>query len=134
MAILADLLSLSGADGLASTIVLLADLPPILEETVSRMLTGRPDLELVRGTSDRVISSAVAAGAPVVVVARSDPTNLASIDPYLAQASNVSVVAVALDWSSTCTHEFKSTRQSVDDVSAEQIVTAISDAATRRGR
>jgi hypothetical protein len=121
---------------LASTIVLLADLPPMLEDMVSRVLKGRSDLEVVRGSStgSRVISSAVATGAPVVVVARSDPADLASIDPYLAEASNVSVVAVALDGASACTHEFKPTRQAIDDVSAEQILTAISDAATRRGR
>ncbi len=121
---------------MASTIVLLADLPPMLEDMVSSVLKGRPDLQVVSGNSNgsRVISSAMAAGAPVVVVARSDPADLSSIDPYLAEAANVSVVAVALDGASACTHAFKPTQQPIDDVSAEQILTAIADAATGRGR
>ncbi|MBR0820210.1 hypothetical protein [Bradyrhizobium liaoningense] len=121
---------------MASTIVLLADLPPMLEDMVSSVLKGRSDLQVVRGTSkgSRLINSAIAAGAPVVVVARSDPADLASIDPYLAEASNVSVVAVALDGASACTHAFKPTRKPIDDVSAEQILSAITDAAAGRGQ
>jgi hypothetical protein len=81
------------------------------------------------GTGCKLINAAVDAGAPVVVVARRNPADLSSIDPYLANAANVSVVAVALDGTSACLHAFKPARQNIEDVSADQIFTTIASAA-----
>jgi hypothetical protein len=111
--------------------VLLADLPPLIEDMMSSILKERPDLRVIRGTTNncKLIDAAVAAGASVVVVARRNPVDRESIDPHLANAGNVSVVALALDGTSACLHAFKPTGQRLDDVSAEQILTAIAGAA-----
>jgi len=124
-----------GSPDLPITTVLLADLPPMLEDMMSSVLKGRSDLRVIRGaTNDRkLINDAAAAGASVVVVARRNPVDLESIDPYLANAANVSVVALALDGTSACLHAFKPTGQLLEDVSAEQIFTAI-EAAAPMGR
>jgi hypothetical protein len=113
------------------TTVLLADLPPMLEDMMSSVLAERSDVQVIRGTTNdrKLIDAAVAAGTPVVVVARRNPVDLVSIDPYLASAANVSVVALALDGTSACLHAFKPTGQRFEDVSAEQILTAIVGAA-----
>jgi hypothetical protein len=105
----------------------------MLEDMVSSVLKGRSNIDVIRGTQSgcKLINAAVDAGAPVVVVARRNPSDLASIDPYLANAANVSVVALTLDGTSACLHAFKAVGQRLDDVSAEQILTAITDAAER---
>jgi hypothetical protein len=112
------------------TTVLLADLPPMLEDMMSSVLKERPDLRVIRGTtnSSKLIDAGVAAGASVVVVARRNPTDLESIDPYMANAANVAVVALALDGTSACQHVLKPTGQRFDDVSAEQLLTVIAGA------
>jgi len=114
--------------------VLLADLPPMLEDMMSSVLKECSGLRVIRGAANatnngKLIDAAVAAGASVVVVARRDPTDLGSIDSYLANAANVSVVALALDGASACLHAFTPTGQRLDDVSAEQILRAIAGAA-----
>ncbi len=111
--------------------VLLAGLPPLLEEMVRNVLAGHFTLCTDRETSgDRnLIHAAVDAGAPVVVVARRNPSDLATIDPYLAKAANVSVVAVALDGTSACLHAFRPIGHSIEDVSADQIFSTIASAA-----
>ena len=112
--------------------VLLADLPPMIEDMMSSVLKERSDLRVIRGTTSnrKLIDAAVAAGASVVVVARRNPVDCMSIDPYLANAANVAVIALAFDGTSACLHAFKPTRQRLDDVSAEQILTAIAGAAS----
>ena len=127
--------SLLGAPDLPLTTVLLADLPPLLEDIMSSVLKERSDLRVIRGAMNdrKLINDAVVAGASVVVVARRNPVDLESIDPYLANAANVSVVALALDGTSACLHAFKPTGQLLEDVSAEQIFTAI-EAAAPMGR
>ncbi len=111
--------------------VLLADLPPMIEDMMLSVLKERPDLRVVRGTTNncKLVDAAVAAGASVVVVARRNPADRESIDPCLANAANVSVVALALDGTSACLHAFKLTGLRFDDVSAEQILTLIAGAA-----
>jgi DNA-binding NarL/FixJ family response regulator len=112
---------------LPPTVVLLADLAPMLEDTMSSVLKERSDLRVIRGATNNreFVNAAVAAGASVVVVARRNPIDLQSIDPYLANAANVSMLALALDGTSACLHAFKPTGQRLEDVSAEQILTAI---------
>ena len=114
-----------------ATTVLLADLPPMLEDMVAGLLGGRAGIDVVRGEASGrdVIDAAVEAGAPVVVVARRNPSDLASIAPHLAKAANVSVVALASDGGSACLHAFRPTGQRFEDVSAEQIVDVITAAA-----
>jgi hypothetical protein len=118
----------------ATTTVLLADLPPLLEDMMSSLLEGHFTINMARGI-DRdfnLINAAAEAGAPVVVVARRNPSDLTSIDSYLANAVNVSVVAVALDGTSACLHAFNAAGCELADVSAEQLFMAIAGAATLR--
>ena len=124
-----------GAPQLAATLVYLADLPPLLADIVTTMIEGRDDLEVIQGGEGAgPIDAALAAGAPVVVVARSDPGDLAAIDPYLAQATSLSVVAVASDWSSACSHAFHPTSRRLEHISPSDILTAISAAAEEQAR
>jgi DNA-binding NarL/FixJ family response regulator len=99
----------------------------MLEDMISSVLKQRSDLHVIRGTTNgrKLIDAAVASEAPVVVMACRNPADLESIDPYLANAARVSVVALALDGTSACLHAFKPSGQQLDDVSAQQILTAI---------
>lgn len=117
------------------TTVLLADLPPMLEDMVSSVLQQRSDLQLIHSaTGDRnLIDVAVASSAQVVIVVSRNPVDLASIDPYLANAASLSIVALAPDGGSACLHAFKPESHWLDDVSAEQILASII-AATPIGR
>ncbi len=98
---------------------------------MSSVLGERSDLRVIRGTtkSGKLVDAAVATGASVVVVARRDPADLEAIDSYLANAANVSVVAVALDGTSACLHALTPSEQRFDDVSAEQLLAVIARAA-----
>jgi hypothetical protein len=112
---------------LAPTTVLLADLPRMLEDMVSSVLKAHPDIRVVRGQArDRdLISAAAASGAHVVVVTRRDPANLDAVDPRLAQAASLSIVALAPDGASACLHALRSESSRLEDVSAEQILGAL---------
>jgi hypothetical protein len=120
----------AGAADLAPTTVLLADLPRMLEDMVSSVLKAQPDIRVVRGEArDRdLISAAAASGAHVVVVTRRDPANLEAVDPRLAQAANLSIVALAPDGASACLHALRSESARLEDVSAQQILCALSAA------
>jgi len=102
----------------------------MLEDLVSSVLKHHFDLRVSRGAKGgcRLLNEAVEAGSSVVVVAQDNPTDLSSIDPCLTNATQVSVVAIALDGASACLHAFKPIAQKLEDVSADQIVTAIADA------
>jgi hypothetical protein len=115
---------------LPPTTILLADLPPMLEDLVSNVLKRHFDLRMSLGAKGgcSLLNEAVEAGSPVVVVAQANPSDLSSIDPCLANATQVSVVAIALDGASACLHAFRPIAQKLEDVSAEQIVRAIADA------
>ena len=117
------------------TTVLLADLPPMLGDLVSNVLKRHFDLRVSRSAKGgcSLLNEAVETGSPVVVVVQDNPFDLNSIDPCLANAAQVSVVAIALDGASACLHAFKPSSQKFEDVSAEQIVTAIADAITAVG-
>ena len=110
--------------------VILADLPPMLEDLVSTVLKRHFDLRVSRAAKRgcRLLSEAVEVGSPVVVVVQDNPYDLSSFDPCLANATQVSVIAIALDGASACLHSFKPVVQKLEDVSAEQMVAAIADA------
>ena len=97
---------------------------------VSSVLKAHPDIRVVRGEArDRdLISAAAASGAHVVVVTRRDPANLDAVDPRLAQAASLSIVALAPDGTSACLHALRSESARLEDVSAEQILGALSAA------
>ena len=119
---------------MAATTVLLADLPTMLEDMVTSVLEEQPDIKVIRGPAGGAgpIEAAVAAGAPVVIVARCDPADLAAIDPHLANATSASVIALSPDGSSACLHSFNVVRECFDDVSAQHILRAIAAAAPAR--
>jgi len=119
---------------LARITVLLADLPPMLEDMVSTVFRDRSDIEVIHGAEygPKLIDVAVGAGAPFVVMSRHDPSNLASIDPYLANAAKVSIVALALDGASAFFHTFTPSKEDLEEVSAERILAKIESAAAKR--
>jgi hypothetical protein len=116
---------------LAVTTVLLADLPRMLEDMIAGVLQPHSDIRIVRGSAhDRdLIAAATAAGAHAVVVTRRDPASLDDIDPRLAQALRISIVALAPDGTSACVHALRSEATRLEDVSAREILRAL--AATR---
>jgi hypothetical protein len=109
------------------TTVLLADLPRMLEDMIASVLQPHPDIRIVRGAApDRdLIAGATAAGAHAVVVTRRDPADLSDIDPRLARAAHISIVAVAPDGASACVHTLRAEVARLDDVSAAEILRAL---------
>jgi hypothetical protein len=112
------------------TTVLLADLPRMLEDMRASVLQPHPDIRIVRGAApDRdLVAAAAAAGALAVVVTRRDPADLADIDPRLAQAAGISIVAVAPDGASACVHVLRAEVARLEDVSAAEILRALAAA------
>jgi hypothetical protein len=109
------------------TTVLLADLPRMLEDMIASVLQPHPDIRIIRGAApDRdLIAGATAAGAHAVVVTRRDPADLSDIDPRLARAARISIVAVAPDGASACVHTLRAEAARLDDVSAAEILRAL---------
>lgn len=107
--------------------VLLADLPAMLEDLMVSLLKSRPNLKVIRGAAANgdLVAAAAAAQAQAVVVTRRDPTDLGAVDPRLAQAANLSIVALAPDGASACLHVLRSEAARLDDVSAEEILGAL---------
>jgi hypothetical protein len=116
---------------MSRTTVLLADLPPMLEDMVSSVLQEESALRVIRGGKGSLLDAAVAADADVVVTARTDPADIASFDPRLAIAARMSVLALSLDGTTACLHAPRPAPRKIDDVSADQILTAIAQAASR---
>ena len=118
------------------TTILLADLPRMLEDMIASVLQPLPDIRIIRGAAhDRdVIAAATAAGAHAVVVTRRDPASLDDIDPRLAQAARISIVALATDGTSACVHALRPDATRLEDVSAGEILRAIAAARPFGGR
>jgi hypothetical protein len=118
------------------TAVLLADLPRMLEDMIASVLQSHPDFRIIRGAApDRdLIAAAATAGAHAVVVTRRDPTDLADIDPRLAQAAGISIVALAPDGASACVHVLRAEVVRLEDVSAKEILRALAAAGPIGGR
>jgi len=100
---------------------------------MSSVLRQRPALRVIRGTTNggKLIDAATSVGASVVVVARRNPSDLEAVDPDLANAARISVVAIALDGTLACLHALEPTGERFEDVSAEQLLAAISGAAPK---
>ena len=107
--------------------VLLADLPPMLEDLMVSLLENHPELRVIRGAAadGNLVAAAVAANAQVIVVTRRDPTDLGAVDPRLAQAADVSIIALAPDGASACLHALHCEAALLEDVSADEILGAL---------
>ena len=112
------------------TTVLLADLPRMLEDMVSSVLEPHPDVRVVRGAAhDRdLIRAAAACGARVVVVTRRDPADLEEVDPHLAQAAAVSIVASAADGAWACLYRLRPDVTRLEDLSTAKVLAALATA------
>ncbi len=112
------------------TTVLLADLPRMLEDMVSSVLEPHPDVRVVRGAAhDRdLIRAAAACGARVVVVTRRDPADLEEVDPHLAQAAAVSIVAIAADGAWACFYRLRPDVTRLEDLSTAKVLAALASA------
>ena len=76
--------------------VLLADLPRLLDDIVSGALEDEEGLRLVRNSQSggNLAAAALAVDADVVLVAREDPSELASIDEHMAGLAGRSFLAL----------------------------------------
>lgn len=112
---------------MTSRTVLLADLPAMLEDLMASLLVNRHDLRVVRGSAadGDLVAAATAAMAQVVVVTRRDPADLGDVDPRLARAAKISIVALAPDGGSACLHALHAETGRLEDVSAEEIFNAL---------
>jgi hypothetical protein len=109
------------------TTVLLADLPRMLEDMVCSVLQSNPDIRVVRGAAHGrdLIAAAAAAAAQVVVVTRRDPANLADVDPDLAQAGKVSIIALAPDGAWAFLYRLQTEATRLEDVSTDKVLAAL---------
>jgi hypothetical protein len=92
------LVSVYHAGGLVMPMtVLLADLPRLLDDVVSDVLEDAEGIRLLRNprTDGDVAAAAADVDADVVVVAREDPADLASIDRHIADLAGRSILALA---------------------------------------
>jgi hypothetical protein len=107
--------------------VLLADLPAMLEDLMVSLLENRPGMKILRGASagSDLVAAAAAVQAHAVIVTRRDPADLGAVDPRLAQAASLSIVAVAPDGASACLHTLRPEATRLEDVSAEEILGAL---------
>jgi hypothetical protein len=100
--------------------VLLADLSPLLGDIIAAYLAARSDVRVVRRSlaGQDLLAAAAAERARVVVLARRDPSDLSALDPALAQASAISVFALAENGAWACLHQLRPDITRFDDVSA----------------
>jgi len=99
----------------------------MLEDLIVSLLVNRHDLKVVRGSAadGDLVAAATAAHAQVVVVTRRDPGDLGDVDPRLARAADISIVALAPDGASACLHALRAEAAQLDDVSADEIFSAL---------
>jgi hypothetical protein len=109
-----------------STPVLLADMPPMLEDIVTSVLErcGRIRVERAAGQGD-LLRAAGAAGAKIAIVVCDRPGDLASIDARLASAAGAVVLALARDGGSACLHVFASAAEPLQELSPDTMLAAL---------
>lgn len=99
--------------------VLLADLPPLLEDIVFHALNDRADMLVLRGSApDGLAAAAKSCGAELVVVVRRDPACFAALDERLAQIAGIRVLALNADAAWGCLHTLQPLARQFDDISA----------------
>lgn len=107
------------------TTVLLADLPPMLEDIVFHLLRDRADLRIIRGSVARAGILAAAAGAQRVIVMRRDPADFAALDEGLGRAAGLTVLALNPDAAWGCLHTLQPHATRIEDISAAQLLAAM---------
>ena len=111
--------------------ILLADLPPMLEGIVARVLESRPHLRVLRGSARHGVAAAAAeSGARLVVVSRPDPSDLKDVDAALAEAAGLSVLVLNRDGAWACLHALTLATERLDDLSAAEVLRAVDGAAS----
>lgn len=106
--------------------ILLADLPPILEGIVARVLACRPNLRVVRGSARHGVAAAAAeSSARLVVVSRRNPSDLIDIDASLAEAAGLSVLVLNRDGAWACLHALTLATERLDDLSADEVLRVV---------
>lgn len=110
-----------------TTTVLLADLPPLLEDIVAHLIQGQPDVRVLRGTLKGfgLPTAAAAWDADVVVVTRGDPADFSAIDADLARIAATSIVALNADGAWACVYSLRPECLRIGDVSGAQLIDAL---------
>ena len=110
------------------TTVLLADLPPMLEDIVSHLLQSRPDLRVVRGSAKPggLVAAAAGADAQLVIVSCADPADLRTVDHEVAGAASLTVFALNEEGSLGCLHALRCATTRFDDLAGSQLMAALS--------
>lgn len=72
--------------------------------------------------------------ARIVVVACHDPSDLNTIDPGLATASGLAVLALTQDGGSACLHTVETTARCLDDMSPDDMLAALMPVLPPSGR
>ena len=116
--------------------MLLAHLPLLLEQIVTSSLGRLGDIRIERCTDAQgdLLKAARRADARIVVVACRDPGDLNTIDPGLATASGLAVLALTHDGSSACLHTVESTARCLGDVSPDGMLAALMPVLPPSGR
>ena len=111
-------------------VVLLADLPPTLEDIVAHLLQARSEIHVVRQAAGKLglAEAAALVKAALVVVTRADPADLHGVDPALALAADLTVVALSLDGAWGCTHRLRLETLRHDDLNAAQLLAGLATA------
>jgi hypothetical protein len=110
-----------------ATTVLIADLPQTLEDLIAGILARRAQVTVVRGQTggEGLLSAARRAAADVIIVTRTDPADLAGIDPAYGTAGEIAVLSLSPNAGWACLHRLNPSQERFDDVSVSQIVDAV---------
>jgi hypothetical protein len=107
----------------------------MLEDIVTSVLRRFGDIRIERGSGrGDLLAAAEAVGARIVVIACSNPADLATADRRLATAAGLVVLALARNGGSACLHLVASAAQPLDDVSPDGVLAALTAALPASGR
>jgi len=115
--------------------VLLAGLPPLLEDIIAHLLQARSGVAIIHGILSKagLADAAFAAQADVIVVSHEEPWNLSALDERLAHLAALSVVALKPDGSSACVHTLNPTSTLLESVSGSEMQDLLSQGSERGG-
>ena len=100
----------------------------MLADLLVSLLERSPDLKvtaILASADGNLAAAASAAKAEVVVVAHRDPADLAAIDPALAWAADLSVLALNPDGTSAYLHNIRCETSRVEDITPNGILVAL---------